>query len=81
MLSKGGGRPVRTFSCFITDDRYSVPTLTFLMVADERLAREMAIRRLLESPHHRQIELIEGGERVFMRRRSSPGAAARTRTG
>jgi hypothetical protein len=60
---------LRTFSCFITDDRYAVPTLAFLVVPDERLARELALRRLLESEHHRQIELLEDGEPVFLRRR------------
>ena len=48
---------MRTFSCFVTDDRYSVPTLTFLLVADAALARELALRRLLESPHHRIPDL------------------------
>lgn len=61
---------MRTFSCFITDDRYSIPTLAFLLVADEGLARELALRRLLESPHHRKIELLENGEPVFERRRA-----------
>jgi hypothetical protein len=61
---------MRTFSCFITDDRYSIPTLAFLLVADEGFARELALRRLLESPHHRKIELLENGERVFVRRRA-----------
>jgi hypothetical protein len=61
---------VRTFSCFITDDRYSIPTLAFLVVADEGLARELALRRLLESPHHRRIELLENGEPVFVRNRA-----------
>jgi hypothetical protein len=63
---------LRTFSCFINDDRYSVPTLAFLLVADEKLAREMALRRLLESPHHREVELLENGERIFERTRD-PG--------
>lgn len=60
---------MRTFSCFLTDDRYSIPTLSFLLVGDARLARELALRRLLESPHHRSIEVLEGGERVFARGR------------
>ena len=65
---------MRTFSCFITDDRYAVPTLTFLLVADEAFARELALRRLLESPHHRKIEVLENGEPVFVRgRRSDDG--------
>lgn len=66
----GEGHGLRTFSCFVTDDRYSVPTLTFMLVADETLARELALRRLLESPHHRKIELLENGEPVFTRRRT-----------
>lgn len=61
---------MRTFSCFITDDRYSVPTLTFMLAADEKLAREFALRRLLESPHHRRIELVENGEPIFARGRT-----------
>ena len=61
---------MRTFSCFVTDDRYSIPTLSFLLVGDEGLARELALRRLMESPHHLSIELLEGGERVFLRRRA-----------
>ena len=61
---------MRTFSCFVTDDRYAVPTLTFLMVADEALARELALRRLLESPHHRRVEVLEDGEPVFSRDRA-----------
>jgi hypothetical protein len=65
-----GARKLRTFSCFITDDRYSIPTLAFLVTADEGLARELALRRLLESPHHRQIELLEDGQRIFLRRRT-----------
>src|SRR3954471_14643953 len=65
-----GAATLRTFSCFITDDRYTVPTLTFMLVADEKLAREMALRRLLESPHHLNVELLETGERVYQRARA-----------
>jgi hypothetical protein len=68
--------PLRTFSCFIIDDRYAVPTLSFLLVGDEALARELALRRLMESPHHRGIEVLEGGERVFMRTRAEAAERA-----
>ena len=68
---RGRDAILRTFSCFITDDRYSVPTLTFLLVADEAFARELALRRLLESPHHRKIEVLENGEPVFVRGRKA----------
>lgn len=66
---------MRTFACFITDDLYTVPTLAFLVASDEMYAREFALRRLLESPHHREIELMEDGQRVFQRCRSSAAAA------
>ena len=64
---------MHTYSCLITDDRYSAPTLAFFIVAEEAVARELAIRRLLESPHHRQIELLDNGELIFERRRSGAG--------
>jgi hypothetical protein len=54
----------------LTDDRYSIPTLSFLLVGDEGLMRELALRRLMESPHHRAIEVLEAGERVFVRSRT-----------
>lgn len=53
-----------------------MPTLTFMLVADEWLARELALRRLLESPHHRRIELLEDGEPVFSRWRAPADEAA-----
>jgi hypothetical protein len=77
-VPSGRDARMRTFSCFVTDDRYSVPTLTFLMVADAALARELALRRLLESPHHQKVEVLEDGEPVFTRdrMRSEDGAAS-----
>ena len=71
---------MRTFSCFITDDRYTVPTLTFLLVADEKLAREMALRRLLESPHHRNVEVLENGQCIFERGRTPSDSVTGART-
>jgi hypothetical protein len=61
---------MHTFSCYITDDRYSIPTLAFMLVGDVILARDLALRRLMESPHHRSIELLDGDERVFVRSRT-----------
>jgi hypothetical protein len=60
---------MRTFSCFITDGRYAVPTLDFLVVADERRAQEIALRRLMESPHHLAVEVVENGHKVYSGRR------------
>jgi hypothetical protein len=66
---------MRTFSCFITDDRYSVPTLSFLVASDARQAQEAAERRLLESPHYRGVEVIEDGQSIYAIDR--PRASAR----
>jgi hypothetical protein len=42
---------------FIKDERYSVPTLSFVSAVDLRRARELAEQRLLESAHHISIEV------------------------
>lgn len=56
---------MRTFSCFIKDDRYTVPSLALILVQDEHRARELARRQLLESGHHLEIEVMEEGRSVF----------------
>lgn len=63
---------MRTFSYFIKDDRYSVPTLQFAVVPDEARALELATRQLFSSPHHLAIEVHEGGQRLY--RQERPGA-------
>jgi hypothetical protein len=62
---------MRTFSCFITDGRYTVPTLDFLIVADEARGRELALRRLMESPFHKAVEVREHGRTVYACNRES----------
>jgi hypothetical protein len=63
---------MRTFACFITDARYSVPTLDLLIVSDDERAKELALRRLMESSHHQAVEVVENGRRVYERRRELP---------
>jgi hypothetical protein len=47
----------RSYSIYIHDDRYSVPTLLFVVAdADER-ARELATQRLAESAHYTGIDV------------------------
>lgn len=48
---------MRTYSYFIHDDRYSVPTLQFAVVPDEDRARELARLQLMSSPHYLSIEV------------------------
>ena len=60
---------MRTFSCFITDDRYSVPTLSFVIAEDERRAEELVRRNIMISPHHIEVEVLDGERSVCAWRR------------
>lgn len=61
---------MRTFSYFIQDDRYSVPTLQFAVVPDEQRALELARRQLMSSQHYWSIEVHENGRAVFRQSRN-----------
>lgn len=56
---------MRTFSLFTTDTRYSVPTLTLLVVDSERQAIERAKATLGESEFHRAVELRDDERRIY----------------
>jgi hypothetical protein len=56
---------MQTFEFYIDDDRYGVPTLHLATLADEGLARQIAETLLGDSPHHRGVEVCEGGARLF----------------
>jgi hypothetical protein len=45
------------YDLYVTDSRYSVPTLQFLTAASEGRARARATEILLESPFHLSVEL------------------------
>lgn len=60
---------MRTFTCLMTDKRYSVPTLTFYLAADEKAARAMARRDLAANPNHRACEVREDDRVLFVERR------------
>jgi hypothetical protein len=53
------------FSFFIEDDRYTVPTLEFVLVADMARAKQMASERLIASPHHLSIAVHRHGRQIF----------------
>ena len=72
---------MRTFACYITDDRFSVPMLSFIIAADEIRARELALRELMESPHHQRIEMLENGQPIYVRGRQARPRTARPETG
>jgi hypothetical protein len=56
---------METYTFFIEDDRYPVPTLEFVLVRDEARARQMASERLIASAHHLGIEVHRGGSLAF----------------
>ncbi|MBS0409063.1 MAG: hypothetical protein JSR86_04035 [Proteobacteria bacterium] len=66
-----------TFSIFIDDDRYSTPTLHFVIDDDEAAARAFAIRYLLQSSHHQAVRIDVEGTEVFAtaRRDLGPGSS------
>ena len=61
---------MRTFTLFVYDDRYSVPTIDFVVAGDVDRARSLAARRLLASIHHRNVEVSEDGGVLFNVRRT-----------
>ena len=56
---------MRTYSFYIEDDRYSVPTLLFVPAEDDRGARRLARTELDDSPHYRGIEVREDDRFLF----------------
>ncbi|HEY8617667.1 hypothetical protein [Phenylobacterium sp.] len=60
---------MRTFTCLVTDRRYSIPTLTFYLAADENRAREFARWDLALNPQHSAFEVREGDRLLFVEER------------
>ena len=58
-----------TYSIFIDDDRYSTPTLQFVVGGSETEALDFAVRYLMESPHHRLVRVDRDGAELFVRGR------------
>jgi hypothetical protein len=60
-----GDFSMRTFTCLIKDDRYSVPTLSLYVSSDLTRLRELAQRDLQQNPHHQHFEVHEGHQLLF----------------
>jgi hypothetical protein len=50
---------LKTYTLYIHDDRYSVPSLDAVTVRDDERAREVGANRLAVSPHYQLIEVWE----------------------
>jgi hypothetical protein len=57
---------MRTFACFFTDSRYSVPTLSFYLTSDGERARELARRELAANANYLGFEVREGQRLLFV---------------
>jgi hypothetical protein len=55
---------VRDFQFYVTDDRYGVPSLLLVTVADPCGAHRVA-QRVLAEPHHHAVEVWERESRLF----------------
>ena len=56
---------MHTFTLHILDERYSVPTLHFLLCDTEDEARQKALRYLGDSSYHTAAEVFLGVNRLF----------------
>jgi hypothetical protein len=56
---------LRQFTFYMTDGRYSVPTLAFELLPDTHSAREVAEKMLAASEHHLSVEVWEDEHRLF----------------
>jgi hypothetical protein len=56
---------VETYSFYIEDSRYTVPTLLFVTAAGERM-REMAEQKLAESEFHLSVTVWNDDVRLFV---------------
>lgn len=63
--SENRNQALRTFSFYIHDQRYSVPTLQIVTVHDEARARELAQAHLDEGDHHLAVDVVEGQTELF----------------
>lgn len=51
---------MRTYTFYIWDARYSVPSLAFIDARADALVADLARRKLEESDHHLAVEVLDG---------------------
>ena len=55
---------MRTFSCFVKDERFATPILSFIFAESEERARQLARRELIETAKALSAEICENGRLV-----------------
>jgi hypothetical protein len=63
---------LKTYTLYITDDRYSVPSLDAVIVSTDKLAQAIAQERFAVSTHYSAIEIWED-ERFVAKIERPPG--------
>jgi hypothetical protein len=56
--------PVLTYEFYIEDERYSVPTLQLVTAQSHLEALQLALALLNDGPHHKGVEVCQGGFRL-----------------
>lgn len=54
------------YTLFVNDDRYTVPTIKFIVGEEFDQARSHATQLLAASPHHLSVEFDENGSTLFV---------------
>ena len=65
-----------SYTLFVHDDRYTVPTFYMISVADDRRALELAREKLRSSVHYSRVEVFEGDRLVGAADRDGDGQTA-----
>ena len=58
-------KALRIFSCFITDEGSSTPTLSLVLTENEDRARELAQRELADARHPVAVDVYEGDKLLW----------------
>ena len=61
---RGSGAPVSTYTLYVRDGRYVVPTLLTIESRDDEAARAHARRHLESSAHYQAVEIWEDERQV-----------------
>lgn len=56
---------MRTYTVYIHDARYSVPSLVFIDITPDTLVGDIARQKLEESEHHLGVEVLDGDTVLF----------------
>ncbi len=56
--------PVKTYTLYVHDSRYAVPSLMTVEMRDDERVRQFAAEQLTRSPHYTAVEIWEDDRKV-----------------